>query len=686
MAKEPEKKKESEAERREPAKGSGAPVVLRDRFQVYPATPLYEFDLPSATAFACQDKRDPGAYLLAYVCKPELPPRVNVLRSLKGQKIPGVMPLLDWGVVEWPLAGRQCLIVVYQRPLGGRVMPSFDSEIHPLDEHELVKRTMPVMTQALKDLSNLGLTHRSIRPTNLYWMDEKREQMALGDCVTSPPAFDQPVMFESIEAGMCLPAARGGGSSADDLYALGASILILKLGRNPLKDYDTDRLLMAKIVKGTYALLVGEERLPLSMIELLRGLLCDDPSERWTVSELDLWAGGRRLSPLQPKQDKRAVRGFAFMGEEYNTARELAFVMSKNWDKVAPLVLDGQLEVWLRRGIENKDAADLVSSAVKTTKLAPANDAKIAEDLLVARVLMLLDPLAPIRYKHLSAMPAGFGTLLAVIMGAKSDPKFFADCILRELPHIWVETRPEYDPGFIAIDGMFKEIKAYMQQSALGYGLERVLYDLNEELPCQSPLVADSFVVDIVELLPALEQTAKRVDPRNPPMDRHLAAFIACRFDYNVERQITALNDKTPQNQLLGLLSLLGTVQWRLGPESLPATASWIGAHLQPVIAGFHSRERRRDMEKELPRLVRTGNLPELFAYIDNVEERRRDEDGYMLARAEYAASSQEASEIEQGADRRSDEAQRYGHQAAGVISMMMALMAMTVLLLFRFL
>ncbi|MBF0268339.1 MAG: hypothetical protein HQL44_07080 [Alphaproteobacteria bacterium] len=686
MAKEPEKKKVAAAVvRKEPVKGAGTPILLRDRYQIFPATPMFDFDLPSATAFACSDKRDPNSYLLAYVCKPELPPRINVLRSLKGQQITGVMPLLEWGVTEWPPAGRQCMIVIYQRPLGGRVMPSLESEIAPLDEYELVKKIVPQMALALKELSDRGISHRAIRPTNLYWMDDLCEQMVLGDCVTSPPAYDQPVLFEGIEAGMCLPAARGSGGHADDLYALGVSMLMLKLGRDPLKGVEASQLIKAKITKGTYSLMVGDERLPLSMIEVLRGLLCDDPAERWTVNDLDLWTNGRRLSPLQPKQEKRAVRGFAFLGAEYNTARELAFVMAENWGKAAEPMLDGQLEVWLRRGIENKEMADLVSTAIKSVKQTPGVDQKTAEDLLVTRVLMLLDPMSPIRYKGFSALPLGFGPALAVIMGSKADPKLFAECILRDVPHIWFETRPEYDASNSQIDNLFKDLKAYMQQSAMGYGLERVLYDLNEALPCQSPLVADSFVVDIGELLPALEQTAKKIDPRTMPMDRHIAAFIACRFDFNVERQVTALNDKSSQNQLLGMLSLLGTVQWRLGPESLPGLASWMGAHLGPVVGAFHSRARRRDMEKELPRLVRSGNLPELFAYIDNHEEKRRDEDGYLLARAEYAASSQEASEIESGSDRRNQQATRYGHQAAGVISMMLALIVLSILLMIRF-
>ncbi|MBF0166907.1 MAG: hypothetical protein HQL45_04680 [Alphaproteobacteria bacterium] len=687
MAKEPEKKKEAPPPpRKEPVKGAGTPVVLRDRYQIYPATPLFDFDQPSATAFACTDKRDPGRYLLAYVCKPELPPRVNVLRTLKGQQLAGVIPLLDWGIVEWPLAGRQCLVVIYARPLGGRVMPSLDSEIKPLEEHELVKKIMPQLAQSLKELSERGIPHRAIRPTNLFWMDENCEQMVLGDCVTAPPAYDQPVLFESIEVGMCLPAARGSGSYGDDLYALGVSILILKLGRAPLKGVESESLLRGKIAKGSYSYLVGDERMPLSMIELLRGLLCDDPHERWSVNDLELWSNGRRLSPLQPRQEKRAVRGFAFAGEEYNTCRELAFAMSLNWDKAHVPMIDGSLEVWLRRGIDNKELADVATTAIKNARQAPAADVKLAEELLVTRVLMLLDPLAPIRYKGFSALPLGFGPALAVIMGTKSDPKLFAECLLRDVPHIWFETRPEYDPANSQIDNLFKDLKAYMQQTALGYGLERLLYDLNEALPCQSPLVADSFVVEIGELLPALEQTAKRIDPRTMPMDRHIAAFIACRFDFNVERQITALNAGHQERQIIGILSLLGTVQWKLGPESLPGLASWMGAHLGPVVNGFHSRAKRREMEKELPKLVRAGNLPELFSYVENHDERRRDDEGYLLARAEFAASSQEANEIETGTRRRTDQAMRYGHQAAGMIAMMLALTVISILLLIRFL
>jgi hypothetical protein len=686
MAKEPEKKKAAVTVTREHPRGTGTPTVLRDRFQIYPATPLYEYDLTSAQAFACDDKREPARLLMAYVCRPEIPSRNNLMRTLKGASIPGLLPLIEWGVIDWPPLGRQCMVVVYQRPLGGRVLPSMTSEIQPAEEHELVKEIVPQLLAGVRGLKALSISHRAIRPNNLYYMDEERTTLVLGDCVTSPPAFEQPLAFETIESGMCWPAGRGEGGISEDLYALGATVTMLRAGRNNLAEADDVAILRAKITRGSYPVLVGEERMPLSMIELLRGLLCDDPQERWGLDDVDLWSSGRRLSPLQPKQERRAVRAFAFADGEYSTCRELSFAFAAHFDKAAGPILDGSLDVWLRRGIEDKDLADKVAAAVKPVLVYPPADRRGMEEVLVARVCMLLDSQAPIRYKGFSALPSGFGNALAVILGTKSEPRVFAECMLRDIPSVWVETRPSYDPSNNLIGSTFSDLKAFLQQTAMGYGLERVLYDLNELLPCQSPLVADQFVVDIAELLPALDQAAKKVDPKSWPIDRHIVAFIACRMGREIERQITAVNDKHIEQSTLGMVSLLAMVQWKQGPESLPSLAGWIGGLLGPIIQGFHGRIRRREMEKDIPRLIRSGSLPELFNYIDNAEERVRDKEGFQNAQTEYASAAGEARAIETGEDKRGEQAMRIGHQAAGVISMMVAMTVFVILLLLRLL
>src|SRR3546814_10365001 len=103
-----------------------------------------------------------------------------------------------------------------------------------------------------------------------------------------------------------MPSGRGNGAVADDLYALGATILYLLQGHSPLAGLDDRSIVAAKIEKGSFAAMSGEARLPVGLMEPLRGLLMDDPQQRWTIEDLDLWVSGRRLSPKQAQPPKRA--------------------------------------------------------------------------------------------------------------------------------------------------------------------------------------------------------------------------------------------------------------------------------------------------------------------------------------------------------------------------------------------
>ncbi|HSV30156.1 MAG TPA: hypothetical protein VLL76_11385, partial [Candidatus Omnitrophota bacterium] len=461
------------------AKPSGPPGVLRDRFVIRSNKPLPELSTPNAEAFVAEDKRDPNRALFALICRPELPPRVNIMRALKGVGGAGFMQMVEWGAMNWPPVGRQCMTVIYERPAGQRLMTNLRSEVRRIDEYDITRKLIEPLVAAVKEMTQRGVTHRAIRPTNIFIMDPAGERISLGDCVTTPPAFDQALVFETIESGMALPIARGSGTYSDDLYSLGVTILFCLLGRNPVANMDDATLLKNKIQQGSYATLVGDERLPLAMIEVLKGLLCDDPDQRWDIEALDLWLQGRRMSPLQPRMEKRAARAFPFQGAEYFNCRELAQAMSKNWDAAIPPVLEGKLELWLRRAVEDKERAQAVADVVRYA-LSGANDKRVAADLMLCKVLILLDFTAPIRYKGFNAMPDGFGSALAAITAQREDPRLIVEIILREVPKLWFEARKAYLPDNSLMEGNFRELKAYLGQTGMGFGLERCLYEMND--------------------------------------------------------------------------------------------------------------------------------------------------------------------------------------------------------------
>ncbi len=666
----------------EVVKQTGPPGVLRDRYTIRSNQPLPELSTPSADAFVAEDKRDPSRALFGLICKPELPPRVNAMRALKGVSTPGLMQLVEWGPMNWPPAGRQCMTVVYERPAGNRVMTSARSDVPRIDEYQITKRVIEPLTAALKEMDSRGVPHRSIRPTNLFYADSNGERLAFGDCVSAPPAFDQPVLFETVESGMCTPIARGSGNHTEDFYSLGVTVAFLILGRNPVAGLSDDVILGMKIQQGSYNMLIGDERLPLPIIELLRGLLCDDGEQRWDAEDLDLWLSGRRMSPLQPRGEKRAARGFPFMGKEYFNGRELSQAMSKSWDQAIPPVVEGKLELWLRRAVEDKDKANVVAEVVRMA-LNSTTDKKSSTDLMLCKVLILLDQAAPIRYKGFNAMPDGFGSALAAVMASRGDTRLLTEIILREVPRLWFEMRGEYQPDNSLMESNFKELRSYLSQTGMGYGLERCLYELNDALPCQSLLLGEEYVVEVKELLPALNVAAsKRTDGKQIPVDRHIAAFLGARMRSDIDRNLTALSDPNQSVAMMGALNLFAVLQYRLGPESLPGLAAWVGVMISPIVQGFHGREKRRELEKEVPRLVRKGSVVEIYNLLENAEERVRDEQEFAFAQAQYAAAEEEIKHIITETEERAAEADKIGRQTAAVTGIIVAMITASIVVI----
>ena len=532
-------------------------------------------------------------------------------------------------------------------------------------------------------MRNLGVTHRAIRPTNLYWMTAERDRMVLGDCVTVPPGLEQPVVYEPVGSGMCQPAGRGAGNYVDDSYSFGASLVALLRGR-PLRQADDEVIIRQKILQGSYQVLVGEDRVPVQVIEVLRGLLCDDPEDRWSIESLDLWLAGRRLTPLLTKTEKRAARGFALGGKEYASARELAIAMNRNFETAAQAIIDGRLELWLRRSLDQNEKASAISNIMHFA-VAAAAEKRPAFDMMVARVCMVLDNQAPIRYKGLAAMPDGLGSLLAVTLVAGGDIKIIVEAMVREAAKAWFETRDTYSPDNSMMEGNFREQKAFLERVSIGNGVERVLYELNDSMPCISPYVVNDYVIDIRDLLPALNAAAAKADNKGWPIDRHIAAFIAARAQFDVERQLIDLADPRAERSSLGMLNMLALLQWRLGQGGLYSLGGWIGAMLGPAVNSYHNREHRRVLEKEIPRIIREGSLIDLARLIDNPEERMKDQQGFAQARYDWIDANREVQSIEGGDIDANAETVRTARQLAALVSVTISLVTVSLLAISRF-
>jgi hypothetical protein len=664
-------------------KGSGAVVTLRDRYLIFPGNPVSELSTPNAKAFLAEDRRERDKEVFALIVKPGFTPRISVLRLLKGVDNPGLLSLLEWGAVDWPPAGRKVMAMIYAKPLGGCVWDAKSgSTLKRLDEAEIAKKIVAPAVAALKFLKSQNLTHRAIRPANMFWASPERDRLLFGDAASCPPAYEQPMALEPIESGLSMPAGRGDGTNADDVYCFGAALASILQNRDFTTVQNEDALIRHKMVMGSYSALAGEARMPLALVEILRGTLCDDPNERWDTEAIDLWLSGRRLTPLVPRIEKRAVRSFSVGGKEYMTARELAMGIYSAWDKALPQIGEGKLETWLTRAMDNKEKGMAVASALGGDMTTV--DRRVAADISLAKVCMLLDPMAPIRYKSLSVMIDGLRWLLPMVMANGGDVRTVAEALMRELPKAWFETREAYNPDNSVMDAGFRTQKGHLDRALIGNGIERVLYEMNESVPCLSPLVAEDYVLELRDLLPALNAYAKKKGETAPglPIDRHIAAFIAARANFDVERIIADLGVPNEGRKVMAMINLLAMIQWRVGVSGLNSLTMWLAHLAKPAINSYHNREKRRQLEEELPKVGREGNIVELSRLLDSAEERGADIRLFEEAKAQWLEAYRQVYDIEAGHEDLREDATRTGQQIASLISITLGFIAITVALL----
>jgi eukaryotic-like serine/threonine-protein kinase len=667
------------------ARGVDGLVQIGDRYEVLTNASAVMTDATNQQTYLARriGQSQPHAFAIVTGTRPVA--RSEILSGLRTVENPGLLQLVDWGVVNWPLERRQRLLCVFERPHAPRLMSSMKEHRAPMGEDEAVRAILDPCVSVLGDLYNRGIYHGAIRPTNLYYNPGGSATAILGQCVSAPPSFGQPAMIEPIERAMAMPSGRGPGTVVDDIYALGATIAILALGHDPSSGMTDEQIIELKIDRGSYPAIVGNTRISSGLIEPLRGMLYDDPRQRWTLDDIRQWLAGRRLSPKQPQIARRAQRAFALGGQELWRPRSVAMSMRDNVVEAVKVIDNGELDRWLRRTLGDNGMANRVAEAVTTASSSGRGGS--FEDRLVARVSMALDPGAPIRYKGNAMMPLGIGDALAYAVGEGQGPQEICEVITGQLPLFWLNCQTDAKPEHAGMIKQFDQYKTYLERSAYGYGPERVLYEMVGSMPCASDMLQEFYVTSSYELIRAFEVVGMKGEQRpSAPIDRHCAAFIAGRDRRVAEIMLNALGTGKDgdSGKVLATLNILTSIQRRFGPPQLPNLAGWFCDLMLPVIERFHNRNLRKRLTEEALGAARKGDLAELQALVDDPKTIRSDEEGFMEARRNFVLLAAEIARLKKEVANRSKLERGAGREAAAVISAVLAVIVIAGIVVVR--
>src|SRR5579883_3324016 len=652
------------------------PVIrISDRYEILSRQRFEACDRPSADVFRARRADQPQTELWAIASGMSPLARADILTRVKALDQPMLLALLDWAIVPWGADERR-LALVFDQPPGPQLMKSMDEVRQPMGEEQIVRTLFIPAHAALSELTAANVFHGAIRPTNFYYDPSGRGAAVLGECVSSPPSFLQPAVCETIERAQAEPIGRGPGTVADDLYSLGVTAAIMALGQDPLKSIPIEAMLELKIERGTYAALLGSGRLPGGLTEPLRGLLSDDPRQRWTLDDLGKWLGGRRQNARQVPSARRAQRAIDFGGTEVWNPRSLAAAMSRSIPMAIRLIQSGEIDRWLRRSLGDSACAVRVDAVISMNS-ASGRVGGTSEERLVARVCMALDPAGPIRYRGRSVMPMGVGGALAdaVARGGPTQP--LAEIISSQLPLFWYGQQPEEPRDAMSSLKSFDQTRAILERPGYGHGLEGALYELVSWMPCASDMVKRQYVTTPSALLQALESAGGNQGKRpETPIDRHVAGFLIARDRAGGDKMFAALTTAANDGQKhLAMLNILAGIQRRFGPPSLPQLTGWIVGLMKPIIERLHSRKARERVQLAVTATAQKGDLLMLQQLVDDPETIEKDLAAFRNAQNQYARLAYEIGEVTKFALDRAQLEATVGRETAAVVSTGIALL-----------
>ena len=645
-------------------------VILAERYRIIPSQPVVELGTTGAKAYVARNLKNPSESLFARICEPNVFPRVEVMVQLKNMhEVAAIIPE-DWGPVFWPVTGQRCFAIIFRRPEGGPVMPSLQSQIPKIDSEKILSSLLTPALTTLTLLEKRKITHRTIRPDNVFMTEADGGNFVFGDCVSVPPSWGQSTIFETIESSMTPAVGRGKGTVADDIYALGATMLFMGLGHCPVANMSDQDLLEAKVENGSFTTLLGGEVIPGGLREPVRGMLSDDPADRWTLDDLLHWTSGTLRRNARPIRDYKTDRPVKFRDREYRNTRMQAYAYGTHWKEAAKQLKSKEFDTWLHRGLSDADLVEVIEGIIAASA---GGDGDLGDAKLVTRICSVLDPEGPLKYMSLTVMPDGMGYALsaAVEGGDKDTINLVTELVQKGIASDWFEQKIESGRSDLTLESKtFKRLQQFVRHSGPGYGVERVLYELNPFLPCRSTLVASAYVYSLRDLLPALDKLVEETGSLGKFVDRHVAAFIASRIKGSLDNQLAALEHTTGVSvgAKIGMTGLLAKVQNEYQHQMTPNLTAWLVDELQPAVSRYNSKSLRKRISEKLDEVAASGNLIELYQTLSNKNIVAKDEKAQSRAKREYTDSMREIKRLE--SEEFQFEAKRTGWRIAAGISL----------------
>ncbi|MBI1274471.1 hypothetical protein GC177_00675 [bacterium] len=621
---------------------------LESRYDIQLDSPLPHLDSRHAKAFEVKDGKNARRPMYALVTDNHYPVRINEL--LACTDIQDLRFLKPVAASVANLSGNfGCRYVTVHEQPSGQSIATLMKRGHKFTEKSVIKDLILPLHEVIGMLQERKVLHGHVCTDTIFYNESGNGVTQLLECFTDPVGSAQSYYFEPLDRAQAHPYAKGDNDFKADFFGLGVVTLHMLLGFNPVANLSQDEYFDKLMAQGSYNTLVGNREFSGMMDDLLKGLLADHPDDRWGMAQLQKWLGGKKFNLLRPSLPREAPRPYLYQDVPYFNRKHLAYQLCREWSNSKSEMRDKKLSRWVELSIKRPDLAEKMVAIIQMTG---GETGRLAtdDDDLITKSLSLMDPLGPLRLQQVSLHVSGIGNYYAHAMqeGKATSLQFFQRILDGDYLTTWMDGN-ENNYSFTAVEIVWHidRVKSAFRQSSLGFGQERLLYELNPTLPCQSKMIEHTCSMSIYEVLMALNRCSIEIKRGHDPVDKHIAAYLLTKMKVYVEigTRIEQFPAFRRQSTLKGLL-ILAQAQQKIGNPAFPELTRWAADRLRPVLEGLHSRTLRKEILDEMEKAVHKGQVGLVVRLINNPEIIQQDEDGFRRAKSRFISNARKIAEL----------------------------------------
>ncbi len=646
--------------------------LVDGRYEILLNEPLPHLNVGLSKAYALKDNLKPQASLYAAILPRAMPYRSMLLEHGESLKHPSIVAPIASAIHDISTVSEARKVLIFEQPPGKTLAQIIGPE-RRITQKAMIQRVILPLTNAIRAMEERGIAHGAISPERIFLDDQSDEACMLGECFSELPGYSQSLYYEPIYRAMCNPTGKGEATSSDDYFALGVLTLFLLMGKLPAMSHGESVFMRERLISGSFiAHTEGQSFSPL-IDDLLRGLLNDNPTDRWGYDQIRACLRGQSFNLPHPHFTREAARPFPFQDVQYFTRLSLANALHQNWKDSRIMLRDDKLIRWIELSANKQEVGQALREVVAITGGENARRTT-DDDELVSRSIIVLDPQGPIRMRDLVFHFSALGPMIAE--GFRSNDPTLLKRVLwmieNDYHSYWSSLNGGSYPG-VGTSQVFdnlQQVRNLGMQRATGFGVERYLYEMNDQLPCQSPLLVHYHADSLERLLWALDRASQDKNARaNPPIDEHIAAFISARMEWRKppKAEFGPLDSSKEREMLLCLL-YLARVQNKVGGTNLSGLGNWIAARLRPVLESIHNRQKQKELQDQLQALGEQGKLEAILTLLCDRNTHALDHQGFAKARARYRKLSDKIKMLND-LQRIGDRAQRIGGRVSLAIA-----------------